>query len=105
MRIGVPRERAAHERRVAIVPDTVSRLVKGKHEVFVEHDAGAAAGFPDAQYLAVGARVVEDAAQLLGGSDLILKVQRPSREEALLIAERSILVSFLAPASSQEVLS
>ena len=105
MRIGVPRERAAHERRVALVPDVVARLVKSRHEVTVERDAGRAAGFPDAHYAAAGARIADDPTQVLGGSDLLLKVQRPSREEAALVAERSILISFLAPSSSQDVLA
>ncbi|MFL5273073.1 MAG: NAD(P)(+) transhydrogenase (Re/Si-specific) subunit alpha, partial [Anaeromyxobacteraceae bacterium] len=57
MRIGVPRETASHERRVALVPDTVKRLVKSGHELVVERGAGAAAGFPDAQYEGAGARL------------------------------------------------
>lgn len=105
MRIGVPRERAVRERRVALVPEAVSRLVKGaRHQVAVERGAGAAAGFPDAAYAAAGASLADDAASLLGASDLVLKVRCPSREEALLLAERSILISFLPPAASGELL-
>ena len=100
MRIGVPRETAAHERRVALVPDTVVRLKKGGHEVVVERGAGTAAGFPDAQYEAAGARL-GDAAEAFG-ADLVLKVQRPSPDEAGRLREGAILVSFLAPATSAE---
>src|SRR5512146_2766118 len=106
MRIGVPREKAPHERRVAIVPETVARLAKGgKHDIAIERGAGASGGFPDPQYVAAGARIVDDADELLGGSDLLLKVQRPSPEEALLIPEGCILVCFLQPSTSQDVIA
>jgi proton-translocating NAD(P)+ transhydrogenase subunit alpha len=100
MRIGVPRETAAYERRVALVPETVARLKKGGHELLVERAAGAAAGFPDVQYESAGARLV-DAGDALG-ADLVLKVQRPTPVEAGRLREGAILVSFLAPATSAE---
>ncbi|WP_176064553.1 Re/Si-specific NAD(P)(+) transhydrogenase subunit alpha [Anaeromyxobacter diazotrophicus] len=103
MRIGVPRETAAGERRVALVPETVARLTKGGHEVVVERGAGQAAGFPDAPYAAAGARL-GDAAEALG-AELVLKVQRPSLEEAGRLREGALLVSFLAPASSAGALA
>jgi proton-translocating NAD(P)+ transhydrogenase subunit alpha len=104
MRIGVPREAAAGERRVALVPDAVARFVKSGHALAVQRGAGAAAGFPDAQYEAAGAAVVADGAELLASSELVLKVQRPRREEAARLREGALLVSFLAPSSSQDVL-
>jgi NAD(P) transhydrogenase subunit alpha len=104
MRIGVPCETAAHERRVALVPEVVARLVKAGHAIAVQRGAGVPAGFPDAQYQAAGAQVVPDAVELLSGSELVLKVQRPSREEAGRLAEGAILVCLLAPATAQEVL-
>ncbi len=100
MRIGVPLETATHERRVALVPETVGRLKKAGHDLVVQRGAGAAAGFPDAQYEAVGARLA-DAAEAFG-ADLVLKVQRPSPEESRRLREGAILVSFLAPATSAE---
>jgi NAD(P) transhydrogenase subunit alpha len=105
MRIGVPREIVPQERRVALVPDAVARLVKERHEVAVERGAGAAAGFADSQYQAAGARVAEQGADVLATSQLLLKVQRPTAEEAERVAEGAILVSFLAPAASQDVLA
>jgi len=102
MRIGVPLETSPSERRVALVPETVARLVKGGHHVVVQRGAGAAAGFPDAQYEAAGARL-GDAAEALG-AELVLKVDRPSPGEVASLAEGGILVAFLAPASSAEVL-
>jgi len=50
MNIGIPRERSLAERRVALTPAAVDRLVRGGHSVFVEHDAGAAARFTDEEY-------------------------------------------------------
>jgi proton-translocating NAD(P)+ transhydrogenase subunit alpha len=100
MRIGVPRETASHERRVALVPDTVKRLAKAGHELVVERGAGAAAGFPDAQYEGAGARLADAAAAL--GAELVLKVQRPSVDEVPRFAAGAVLVAFLAPASGAQ---
>src|SRR5919201_1660034 len=102
MRIGVPLETAAGERRVALVPETIGRWVRQGHAVLVQRGAGAAAGFPDAQYEAAGAKL-GDAAEALG-AELVLKVQRPSRDEAAKLASGAVLVSFLAPATSGDVL-
>ncbi len=104
MRIGVPLETARYERRVALVPEAVARLARAGHSLAVQHGAGVLAGFPDAQYQAAGARVVADAAEILAGSDLVLKVQRPTLEEAGRLLERAVLVCLLAPATAQEVL-
>ncbi len=102
MRIGVPLETAARERRVALVPETAGRLVKQGHAVVVQRGAGAPAGFTDAQYESAGA-VLGGAGEALG-AELVLKVQRPSREEVGKLAQGGILVSFLSPATSAEVL-
>ncbi len=104
MRIGVPLETAALERRVALVPDTVGRLVKAGHEVGVQRGAGRAAGFPDAQYEAAKAVLFDDAAGLYARSELVLKVQRPSAAEAGQFAQGAILVALMAPASAGEIL-
>jgi NAD(P) transhydrogenase subunit alpha len=103
MRIGVPRETAAGERRVALAPETVGRLVKGGFEVTVERGAGAAAGFADPQYEAAGARLVDAAAAL--GAELVLKVRRPSLDEAERLAEGAALVAHLAPHASEDLLA
>lgn len=96
MRIGVPRETAPGERRAALVPEAVARLVKAGHEVAVEGGAGAAAGFPDAAYAAAGARLAPGAAAPLA-ADLVLKVRRPSPAEAEELTEGAALAAFLAP--------
>ncbi len=104
MRIGVPRETVAHERRVALVPEAVARLLRAGHAVAVQRGAGTATGFPDAQYEAAGASMLADQAELLAGSELVLKVQRPSGDEAARLSAGAILICFLAPASAQDVL-
>lgn len=77
MKIGVPCEIKPREGRVALVPEALAELLAAGHEVRIQAGAGAAAGFSDAQYQALGARVVADAATLYGESTLIVKVKEP----------------------------
>jgi NAD(P) transhydrogenase subunit alpha len=105
MRIGVPKETAAGERRVALVPDTVGRLVKSGVEVVVEQGAGAAAFFADAEYARMGATIVPTPAEVLGQVNVVLKVQRPSLAEAALLPPGTIVIGLLAPAASPDVLA
>jgi len=80
MKIGVPRERREHERRVAATPDTVKKLIALGFDVVVERDAGARAAFFDAAYEAAGASLGDDATATLADADIVLKVQRPLTE-------------------------
>ena len=100
MRIGVPRETASRERRVALMPAAASRLAKLGAEVVVERGAGASAFVPDAQYTEAGARLVSRTEAF--DADLVLKVQRPSAEEIGLIRNGAALVSLIQPASAGE---
>jgi NAD(P) transhydrogenase subunit alpha len=103
MRIAVLRETAAGERRVALVPDNVARLVKARHEVRIEREAGARAGFPDASYQAAGARV-GTAGEALDGAEVVAAVQRPGLEESDRLPEGVLLVALLQPAQSRPLL-
>src|SRR6266550_1144587 len=94
MRVGVPRERAAGERRVALVPELAGRLVASGFEVLIERGAGEAASFPDAAYEEAGARVLDD---VYGEADAVAKVQTPSEEEVARLREGQVLVAFLQP--------
>jgi len=96
MRIAVLRESAAGERRVALVPENVSRLVKQKHELRIERGAGAQAGFPDAAYEAAGA-AVRDAAGALEGAEVVAAVQRPSEAQAGQLPPGAVLIALLQP--------
>jgi NAD(P) transhydrogenase subunit alpha len=99
--IGVPKERAPGERRVALVPDTVRRLAADGIEVLVERDAGEAAGFPDGYYAEAGARVVS-VDELYAASELLVKVQRPAGEELERLRSGQVLVAFLQPLADRE---
>jgi len=91
----VPRETAAGERRVALVPDGVRRLGGDGVEILVEAGAGVSAGFPDALYAEAGARVV--AAPDVWSSELVAKVQRPGGAEVAALGSGSVLVGLLQP--------
>ena len=98
MRIGVPKEIAANERRVALTPDVAGRLAKGGFEVVLERGAGTAAFFPDAAYSAVGA-TVGDRAGVLGQADVVLHVQAPAAADVARYREGAALVALIQPAS------
>ncbi len=104
MKVGVPREVHAGERRVAATPDTTARLKKLGFEVLIESGAGEAASFPDAEYEKAGATLVSGAAELWGQSDIVLKVTPPEPDEADLLREGATLVSFFWPARNKELI-
>jgi NAD(P) transhydrogenase subunit alpha len=97
MRVGVPRESARGERRVALVPEIVRRL-EG-FEVAVERGAGAGAGFADEDYADAGAELVADP---WSGVEAVVKVAKPSAEEAGRLSSGQVLVAFLAPLTDAE---
>ncbi|MGE3275155.1 MAG: Re/Si-specific NAD(P)(+) transhydrogenase subunit alpha [Vicinamibacterales bacterium] len=99
MRIAVLKERAEREHRVALVPESAGRLVKSGADVVVEQGAGEAAGFPDAQYTAAGAKIAGSTAETLGGASLVLKVQPPEPGEVDQLPSGSVLISLLPIAS------
>ncbi len=98
MKVGVPKELAANERRVALVPDAAARLVKGGFEVVIERGAGAAAACPDEAYKAAGATIADRAA-VLGQADVVLQVQAPTPPDVALYREGGALVAQLQPGS------
>jgi NAD(P) transhydrogenase subunit alpha len=102
MLIGVPREIASGERRVALVPEVVSLLTKAGHRVVVERGAGQRAGFTDEAYRAAGCDLADSAGEIFSTAQMILKVQRPGRDEtgeAELdqMKEGSVLIGLLQP--------
>ncbi len=92
--MAVPREAAAGERRVALVPESIGRLAG--FEVVVERGAGAAAGFTDEAYAEAGATLVQGE-QLLDGADAVVRVARPSSDEVAALPADTVLIGFLAP--------
>ena len=103
MKVGVPKESLAGERRVAIVPETARGLVKGGIQVLVEAGAGASAFFSDAAYIDAGANVTDAATAFAG--DGVLKVQPPTPDEVDQLREGAVLISFLQPATSADVVA
>ncbi len=103
MLIGVPREIARGERRVALVPDVVPQLTRAGHRVVVERGAGQRAGFTDEAYRAAGCDLADVPAEIYSSAQMILKVQRPAREEGSskseldLFQEGSVLIGLLQP--------
>lgn len=101
MRISIPKERRADEARVAASPASVAKFVGMGFEVQVEAGAGDGAAITDAEFQAAGASIVEDEAVLLGGADIVLKVQRPltaeeGLDEVALFKPGAILIAHLA---------
>ncbi len=81
MRIGVPSEIKTNENRVALVPAGAEALVAAGHEVYLQAGAGVGSGFEDANYEAVGAQIVPDAATAWGKAELLMKVKEPIASE------------------------
>ena len=102
MKIGVPKETAPGENRVALTPDGVKELVGKGLTVCVESHAGAAAHFPDDAYVQVGAAIVASRQDVITSSDAIVQVTGPldSNPDSLTYQQGSILVSFLFPTSN-----
>lgn len=95
VKIGVIRERAVGERRVAMVPDVAKKLAAAGMELVVERGAGLLAGFTDAAY--AGAELVDDAAAVYAGSDIVFAVQPPPVELIAGLAPGKLLIGALAP--------
>ena len=103
MKVATPKETAAGERRVALVPDTATKLIAAGLQVSVQSGAGQAANLPDAVFESAGVTVVADAAALLKDADVVLKVQPPAVPEVKLLRSGSVLISFLQPATQADI--
>lgn len=97
MKVGVPKETAAAERRVALVPEVAGRLVKASHTVVVEAGAGEAAGFPDGAFTAAGATIGDAWA-----ADVVCKVQRPAVAEIAKLHEGGALIGQLQATTNRD---
>jgi len=110
LKLGVPREIHAGERRVAVVPRMAAKLAKLGFDVIIETGAGNQSAFTDQAYEEAGARIVADAGKVWGEADLILKVREPEMNTALnsheadLLKEGARLISFVWPAQNKELL-
>ena len=103
MKIGIPKEISENERRVAIIPKMVTRLINDGHEILIEAAAGEGSYFPDTEYEQAGAAIVKDSQLLYSGSDVIFKVQPPQIQEVEMMNTGSIYLGFLAPMANLKV--
>jgi len=101
MQIGVPKETAEGERRVALVPEVVGKLSGQGLQIIVQRGAGAGALIPDAQYEEAGAQLVDDAAAVYA-ADVVVKVSPPSDEETGRLKSDGVLIGFLQPLTNGE---
>nr|WP_174831759.1 MULTISPECIES: Re/Si-specific NAD(P)(+) transhydrogenase subunit alpha [Ruegeria] len=102
VKIGTPKEILDGENRVAMTPDSAVQLQKLGYECLIEKGAGAAAGFSDAAYEAVGVEVVKTAASLWKAADIIAKVRIPTETELKRLTKGKTLISFFNPAGNEE---
>ena len=103
-RIGVPKEIFPGEKRVATVPDVVTKLIKLGFSVVVEQGAGDLADLSDQAYTEAGASIAPSAAALWSGSDIVFKVRAPTSEEVALMHEGQTLIGFLWPAQNPDLM-
>ncbi len=96
MKVGVAKETAPGERRVALVPEALGKLTAAGLEVLVEAGAGAGALIPDQAYADAGATIVS-AVELYAQSDAILRVQKPSADEVSIMRRGQVVIGFLQP--------
>ena len=102
MKIGCPKEIKPQEFRVGITPAAAHEAVAHGHEVVMETGAGAGAGFDDAAYLAAGARIVGNAAEVFAQADMIVKVKEPQPTERAMLREGQVLFTYLHLAPDPE---
>jgi len=104
MRIGVPKEIYAGEKRVATTPDVATQLMKLGFDVSVESGAGEESNFSDGAYSDVGCDIVDSVSELWSKSDIVLKVRAPEGGEASQLRSDQTLISFLWPAQNPDLL-
>ena len=104
MEVAVIRETVPYEKRVALVPDDITKLVKAGLGVVVEAGAGLDASVTDDMYRKAGAAIAGSVADILRRTDVLLKVQPPSVNEAQMIKEGAILISFLQTVRNRDIL-
>ena len=104
MKIAIAKEIEVGERRVALIPDIVARLVKQGLEIWVEAGAGEATFFRDDAYEAAGAKIISDTSVLWGEADVLLKGSIPKEHEINQLREGSVLISFLSPLAQPETI-
>jgi len=104
MKVAIAKEIEYGEHRVAVIPDMAARLVKQGIEIWVEAGAGESSYFSNEAYEAAGAKIISDTATLWGEADVLMKVGVPKEHEINQMREGSVLISFLNPLGTPEVI-
>ena len=104
MRIVIPRESVAGERRTSATPETVKKMIRLGAEVAIESGAGAAVGFDDSMYAELGAEIVTDRAGLLGSADMVLRLRKPEPDDIGMMKSGCIHVSYLDPFNERDLI-
>ena len=102
MIICIPKERRSFEYRVGLSPQGVEILIQNGHAVFIEHDAGQGAGFPDGEYEKMGAKIAYAIDEIYGRAELLLKIARPLDDELDMVQPGTTIAGFLHLASAQQ---
>jgi NAD(P) transhydrogenase subunit alpha len=105
MLIGVPKETWPGERRAALVPQGVKKLVDAGFDVSVESGLGVPSGFTDTDYADAGAKVSTDRSALLQASDVVLRVRKPAAEEIEPLKSGALHISFLDPFNEKDLVN
>ena len=103
MIIGIPKEIKQQENRVSLLPSAAYQLTKRGHTVLVEKNAGVGTGYPDAEYAAAGAEIIENARRAFQAAEMIVKVKEPLPAEYELLRKGQILFTYLHLAASRSL--
>ena len=101
MIIGIPKEIKEQENRVGLLPSGAQQLTRHGHSVLVEKNAGVGSGYPDAEYIEAGAKIIDKAEDLFAQADMIVKVKEPLKAEYRLLRKGQILFTYLHLAASK----
>ncbi len=105
LKVGIPKETGSGERRVALTPETAGRIQKLGYDLQIESGAGEGANFSDDAYREAGVDVLPNADAVWSGSDIVMKVQQPSLDEAGKLEAGKTLISFVWPAQNEELMA
>ncbi len=103
MIVGVPKEIKEQENRVGLLPSGAQQLTKRGHSVVVEKNAGVGSGYPDAEYVAAGAKILDTAQEVFAQAEMIVKVKEPLKAEYRLLRKGQILFTYLHLAASKSL--
>src|ERR1043166_9488598 len=103
MIIGVPKEIKEQEQRVGLLPSAANQLTRRGHSVLVEKNAGIGSGYPDEEYVKAGAEIVDQAKEVFGRAEMIVKVKEPRQAEFPLLRKGQIVFTYLHLAADKSL--